>query len=745
MHDAFFRSGGFRPVFRLLLLAALFSSLAHGAHAASLHGDHAAHLHGDIEWGDFPTHDLFEDHGAPMMLIDPSTGTILHGNRAARGFYGYPNLCGMNIAQINTLPPEEIAREMERARTMRENRFHFRHRIADGSVRDVDVYSFPFSMEGRSLLHSVVVDETESVAARRALYRRNLIIVGLLIAGLLAQTVVLLLLARAVVLRKIAESALERQLSFLRSLIDVIPNPVFSKDKGGRYLGCNKAFRKMFGRSDEEILGKTVHDMGPKEIADEYKRRDDELFADPKPQTYEWQVMSSTGERRDVLFNKAPFFDEKGEVAGLVGLITDITERKRAEEELRRTTANARVLQHEAEAANRAKSAFLANMSHEIRTPLNGVIGFLGLLRETTLDETQREYAGYIDTSARLLLDILSNVLDISKIEAERLELNLVSSDIRETVGRALAPVRASAAEKGVALSANVEPNVPERAVFDPVRLEQVLVNLLNNAVKFTERGDVELALRFAPLNGNAGAFSFSVKDSGIGMSPEERAHIFEPFYQADSSDTRRFGGAGLGLSICRRLLQKMGSALEVESAPGEGSRFLFTLRLEYGGAASASSPGVTEALREKESLLPPGRKKENPVVMLVEDEPLNMKMLAVVISKIAPFATLIQAEDGERAVSLFRERRPDLIFMDIQMPVKDGFQASTEIRALERESAPGGERCRIVAITADVQPETRGECLAAGMDDYLSKPVRKEEVREVIERCLGGRRGAPQ
>ena len=292
----------------------------------------------------------------------------------------------------------------------------------------------------------------------------------------------------------------------------------------------------------------------------------------------EYRFLKADGAYADVMDRGYVLRDEQGKAIRMIGAMQNITERKEIEEQLRETLANARLLQLEAEAANRAKSAFLANMSHEIRTLLNGVIGFLELLQETALDRTQREYAGHIDTSARLLLNILSNVLDISKIEAERMELNLVPSDIREAVGRALAPVRAAAAGKGLSLVVHVEPSVPERAVFDPVRLEQVLVNLLSNAVKFTEQGSVELTASFVSLAGNTGAVTFSVKDSGIGMSPEEMSRIFEPFYQADSSDTRRYGGAGLGLSICQSIVEQMGGKIGVESEPGKGSRFWFSL-----------------------------------------------------------------------------------------------------------------------------------------------------------------------
>ena len=504
-------------------------------------------------------------------------------------------------------------------------------------------------------------------------------------------------------------------------------------DENGGVYEANKKFAEMLRYPFESIRRLTVFDwefLYPREHLIEMLRAVDE-----KGDHFETKHRRRDGSILDVeISTNAAWFDCRKLI---FCVCRDVTERKRAEKTLLETLANARILQREAESANRAKSTFLANMSHEIRTPLNGVIGFLGLLAETPLDAVQKEYIEYIDTSARVLLDILSNVLDISKIEAERLDLHAVPSDIHRTIEQSVAPLRPAAAEKNIALSANVNDNVPARAIFDPVRLEQVLVNLTNNAVKFTERGSVTLSVRFAPLKENEGAFTFSVTDTGIGIPPEERKLVFEPFYQADNSNTRKYGGIGLGLSISQRLLQMMGSTLEIHSVPGEGSSFFFTLRLAY-DAEEAPSPTAATLLPEEKRGFPRARRKENPVILLAEDERLNMKMLSVMLSKLAPFASVVQAEDGEKAVALFREHRPDLVLMDLQMPVIDGLQATAEIRTIETKERPEKVRSIIVALTADVLPETRGECLAGGMDDYLAKPVRREEIMAVLDRCFG-------
>ncbi len=357
-------------------------------------------------------------------------------------------------------------------------------------------------------------------------------------------------------------------------------------------------------------------------------------------------------------------------------------------------------------------------MSHEIRTPMNGIVGMARLLQETTLGRDQREYADIIVSSARALLRIIDDILDSSKIEAGAFDLDAVDFDVRQVLDEVVRLLRPEAEAKGLTLSATVDNAVPLAVRGDPGRLRQALVNLVGNAVKFTERGAVTVlveALEQAPDH----LLRFEVRDTGIGIDPVAQERLFRPFSQADGSTTRRFGGTGLGLAISRRLIELMGGRIEVTSAVGAGSTFAFTVRLARAGSegtAAVASPIPAAAARR-------GR------VLVAEDNPVNQKVTVRMLHHLGFDAEI--AETGEDAVEAARAKRFDLILMDGQMPVMDGFAATALIRGFEGPV----RRTPIVALTASAMRGDRERYLDAGMDDYLAKPITPEQLKAVLER----------
>ncbi|RAK57495.1 CHASE3 domain-containing protein [Phenylobacterium deserti] len=363
----------------------------------------------------------------------------------------------------------------------------------------------------------------------------------------------------------------------------------------------------------------------------------------------------------------------------------------------------------EAHAANDAKSGFLAMMSHELRTPLNGVLGMAHVLGATGLDERQRGYVQVIDTSGRSLLTILNDILDLSKIEAGKLEVETIAFPLRELLESVVALWSAPAAEKGLDLTLVVAEATPNWALGDPTRLRQVFTNLLSNAVKFTGQGGVRLLISYAE-----GRLSFQVSDTGAGMTSAQQSRLFEDFAQADASTTRRFGGTGLGLSISRRLCRLMGGNLEARSEAGLGSTFFGSVRLQPAEAPAApEEPAVVEAPALR--------------VLAVDDNASNRAVIEALLTAIG--ASVLLANDGREALAMLRASQVDLVLMDVNMPVMGGLEALAAIRA----GQAGDPKVRVVALTADAMAGDRERFIARGFDDHLAKPIRPNALLQIL------------
>ncbi len=657
--------------------------------------------------------------------------------------------------------------------------------------------------------------------------------------------------------RRAAEKTLEERTAFLDSLIKNAPVGIVAIDNEDAVQMCNPAFERLFRYRQKEISGQKLYDLLSAPDLDPEVHDNRERLVRGQITHVVTRRKRSDGTLVDVEAYSVPLVIE-GEISGAVLLYQDITERKRAEEALLQG-------KEAAEAANRAKSEFLANMSHEIRTPMNGIIGMTELALDTTLNTEQREYLTMVKSSADSLLALINDILDFSKIEAGKFEIEQIDFSVEQTLGETVKVLAMRANQKGLELAWRVAPDVPERLRGDPNRLRQVLVNLIGNAVKFTERGEIVVEAEKEAEDGTGLVLHFRVRDTGIGIAKEKQGMIFDAFTQADSSASRKYGGTGLGLTITSRLVSLMGGRVWVESELGQGSTFHFTIRFQFADRGASDIPDIEwEILRDVSVLivddnqtnrislgellsrwgmrpeaadsgnsalerLETAQKQNQPFglvitdmqmpeihglelaskirennalrttpvillsssiapaeasrarelgiaayltkpvqpaelreaitatlaaktatsdrseveqqregergagmkLLLTEDNPVNRKLATALLEKHG--YQYFVAEDGREALAILKRETVDVVLMDLQMPVMDGFEAIRAIRAQEQRQ---GGHLPIIALTAHAMQGDRERCLEAGADDYVSKPIRTAELFAAIERA---------
>jgi len=500
----------------------------------------------------------------------------------------------------------------------------------------------------------------------------------------------------------------------VRGLLECAPDAMVVSDSDGVIVLVNSRVKALFGYEPEELVGQRVELLVPERHRSVHRSRREEFCKEPDRCAMR-DARDLSARRRDgsefpVEISLSSMRTPAGSTVS--ASIRDITERRRVEET--------------ATAASRLKSQFVANMSHEIRTPLNGLLGMTELLLETPLGEEQRAFAEVIRTSGDALMHIVEDVLDFSKIEAGKLQLDYADFEPRRVLEEALAMVATAAKREGVAVTCSVDAAVPPMLRSDGNRIRQVLSNLLANAVKFTAGGEVHVGLATAPERPMV--LRIEVTDTGIGMNSEDIGHVFDPFFQADASTTREHIGCGLGLTICHELVELLGGEIHAVSSPGAGSTFSFTVpcetALEPAGAGRAVPPVPNGGGRAR--------------VLVAEDNEINQIVAVGQLERLGCVADV--AHDGRQAVEMSRRPYYDAILMDCQMPKLDGYDATREIRRL----AGSAGRVPIIAMTAHTMEGSREKCLAAGMDDFLGKPLRGGELAEVFARNNVGRPSLP-
>jgi PAS domain S-box-containing protein len=552
--------------------------------------------------------------------------------------------------------------------------------------------------------------------------------------------------------------------SELRALFQTFPDLFIRLDRSGRVLDSTGGQSSDQFLSPDKFRGKNLQDLLPATVVDQLREGQEKARKTKAPHIVEFNVESRAGQQ--IYETRVVPLDWEHSIATLRNITARKNDEKRLQEyaqELERKNEELESALVTAREATQLKSRFLANMSHEIRTPMNGVLGMTDFLLGTSLTAEQQEFAGSIKKSADALLTLINDILDLSRIEAGKLRLDRFPFSLAATVEESSSLFALQARIKGLDFSSAVSGDLPDMLVGDAGRIRQVLTNLIGNAVKFTDSGRIDVEAEMVRPTEDGVLIRFSVRDTGIGIPPEQQSRLFESFTQGDGSSTRKYGGTGLGLSISKQLVELMGGELGVESRPGEGSRFWFTA--SFGKAAVVApaapprrpipvpappmpaappspavpklpipSPKPAGVPPQKSTGVPPQESNGSPRklwVLLAEDNEINQRIALRLLEKLGLGADAV--DNGRAAVEALAQKNYDMVLMDCMMPEMDGFEATAVIRNRER----GKGHIPICALTANAMEGDREKCLAAGMDDYISKPVGLDKLREVVERLV--------
>jgi len=552
-------------------------------------------------------------------------------------------------------------------------------------------------------------------------------------------------LNRELIQRTLMEKALRINEEKYRSIFENIQDVYFEIRPLGKVLQISPSVEKVFGYNRADLINHAISRMFA--FDDEFRIMRTRAVREERLNDHETLLVCRDGRQVNCSMNTTLVRDEEGNPAKIIGSIRDITARVKAQRALRAShnVLEQRVLERTAElrdtnkalnrakekadAATRAKSNFLANMSHEIRTPLGGIISASELVMDEALPPGAAKYVNIIRTCSNALLEVIDDILDFSKIEAGKLDLELYPFKLTKLISRTTDLFLQRFMEKQIRFSRKLSPDIPSVLKGDAFRIQQIITNLLSNAVKFTDQGGrilLDVTRQPDTQDKDLARIRFMVEDTGIGIRPENQEILFSPFSQVDASTTRKYGGSGLGLSICRQLVEAMHGTIRLESSPGRGSRFFFTLPLAILPESAVRAPLVNPAL-------PPGGFRallQGKHILVAEDTPTNQEIILAVLDLAGVKAVL--ADTGEKAFGLAASEQFDAVLMDLQMPVMDGFETARAIRKLA-----GGRELPIIAMTAHALKEDAQRCLASGMDDYISKPINQEKLFTTLVRHI--------